>query len=280
MSTEFLLVTLALIMTLLGGSYFLKTRGPITHSNFGKNSILWLFFLVVWVGIISVALVFLPHRRDVFYLAILVWGVAGFIFWFVYLVKVYKFQPPPASILYVPLYVKAWFFSAIAPRIVKMGTTSIVKLSLIEKVIDLRMKIDTEKDLEEQAKEAQVLRMNRYEEEAMVESGVLLRDRLIIVKVTAPGFRAIPEIQTTIDDLVRAPVNILLLPQDDGEHALLFDFLDASSKRCGGFVLPVSVREKSPLFSQRALRTVQIIATILGMAAALKLIVDAIKSFF
>jgi len=142
----------------------------------------------------------------------------------------------------------------------------------------MNLEIDTTKDIATQLETTKVFHMNKYEEEAMVESGNLRNNHIIVIRVSAPAFNDIRDIQTTIDDLVRSPISIPILPKEDGEHALVFDFFDASARRCGGFSLPIPVSERNPLLSAKALRAVQIIAVVLGMSAGIKLIIDTVRS--
>jgi hypothetical protein len=280
MSNHLLLVIVFASLTIVGFTFFVKSQGLLTHSNARKRHSIWLFFVLFWITVLSTTLAIVPQTPQSFKKTLLICGIAAFLSTFIYVVRTYRDEIPTASILYVPLYEKAWFFRAIVPSTLKTGTTSRMELGLTEKLIDIRMMIDTDKKIEDALKDSVVLRMAGYREEALLNSGVLRENRSVVIRTTAPAFHPIPEIRTSIDDLIRSPVTILLLPVEDGEHIASVDIFDALGNRCGGFQLPLVVREKSRLLSQRAKRAVKISAAKLGMAAGIKLIIDLLLSVF
>lgn len=114
------------------------------------------------------------------------------------------------------------------------------------------------------------------DEECPLGTGSLRTDKHVRLRITAPGFAMPAEYDSELTRLEQAPLNVPCMPKEVGSHFVVIDYLAPDGAHLGGITIPVSVRERDPLTSVRALRILQIAGAALGLIAGVKVIADAL----
>jgi hypothetical protein len=259
-----------------------------TATNATRPRPLTLFLITTWLVGLAVAVRFSPPK----YLLAVVLGslAAGAIILFIYHLSTSTLPPSrPLAIGYIPAEVRYWLCKVDMPTIMRVNTTYMLSLGLTSHWVDIRPNAgyadpstpEGRAKLDEVISDPVVLKLSKYAEEAMVASGQLLHNVNVKVLVDGPAFSFdTKQYDANIEDLEKTPLRIACLPNRVGRHHIVFNFLDCSGQRCGGIAVPVDIREREPLISDRVLRAVQIIGAIIALVTALLVIADKVRGLW
>jgi len=265
----------------------LPHRGEITLSNAAGGYQVGFVFLSAWITGVAFFMVFdPPHNLFQFYILLFFWGFMTSIAVMLYSRAFRLDYYPYDAHRYTALIAPYWVACIRQEGVMQAGHSYALKIGFREREGDVRLNFDYEADPKNPEAKKRIddlfqrtlsIDLPRYEEDAMVFSGNLMKDREITMMLSAPAFTLEHrEYLANIDALKTDPLVIPVLPRQSGKHQIVFDFFDEQNQRCGGIVVPVMVWERAPILGGRAHRMIRWTCGIFGLILALLIIVEKV----
>ncbi len=295
---------LLLLLGLLTAIIVILLPAPVSITNGLKGSRVLTIGFIIHFGVFGLLAWLIPPQIG-FFIGLFYFGFFGFLAWTFYSQKKGE-QHSPNSLLYLlshtPLTLHYWMTYVVIPKVLRTHKSKSIKIGLSAQYFDLSKEpnrandlnplVTIEKSIYKDALEklkslhnsvkshGALLRLPNYDEITFVAGGEISEDTVLTVHVYAPSFKITPESRTaTIKTLSKEPLEFVIFTEYDGDQELRIEYTDAGGLFHGGLTIPLRIRDRYPMVSQKLSQVLTLMATILAVPSALFLVVEKSAQF-